>query len=118
MLSAVRDFIEEDEKITCVSFNSTDWCILTQKKFKCSSPEMSDFILRAFEIYGEVQYVFVGPQNTVVTCKSSAVWTQKVSKQFYNALTNSDFTPTIIKYFYDGSYFFANPAEGRCTFSF
>ena len=119
LMEAVDDFLQAGEKILSISFNKDDdWCVLTQKKFKCSSTEMSDFVLRAFELYGNVNYVFVGPNNTIVTCESSAVWTNKVSKTFYKKLTESDFTPTVIKYFYDGSYFFANPAEGRSTFSF
>lgn len=119
LMEAVNDFLKAGERILSISFNKDDdWCVLTEKKFRCSSVEMTDFVLRAFELYGNVNYVFVGPQNTIVTCESSAVWTNKVSKEFYSKLTESDFIPTVIKYFYDGSYFFANPAEGRSTFSF
>ncbi|MCR4735904.1 MAG: hypothetical protein K5829_12970 [Treponema sp.] len=119
LIAAVNDFLQAKEKILSISFNrNDDWCVLTEEKFKCSSTEMTDFILRAFELYGDVKYVFIGPNNTIVTCENSAVWTKKVSKEFYAKLTESEFTPTIIKYFYDGSYFFANPAEGRSTFSF
>lgn len=119
MMEVVREFLNDGEKILSISFNANnDWCVLTEKKFKCSSKEISDFVLRAYELYGNIKYVFIGPLNTIVTCESSAVWTNKVSKIFYNKLTEADFTPTVIKYFYDGSYFFANPAEGRSTFSF
>ena len=119
LMEAVNDFLQAGEKILSISFNQDDdWCVLTEKKFKCSSTELSDFVLRAFELYGDVKYVFVGPVNTIITCENSAVWTKKVSKEFFTKLTESDFTPTVIKYFYDGSYFFANPAEGRSTFSF
>lgn len=119
LMNTVKDFLDKDEKILSISFNADDdWCVLSETKFKCSSKEMSDFVLRAFELYGNVKYVFVGPLNTIITCENSAVWTKKVSQEFYDKLTNADFIPTVIKYFYDGSYFFANPQEGRSTFSF
>ena len=104
------------EGVQCVSFNSRgDWCVIGPNSWACS-PSVRPLLDEAKYSYGFIHYVHITNTTTVVTCEngyySSVGWSVPIMQYVTSKLDEISWIPTILKVFYDGTYFMANQAIG------
>lgn len=110
------------EGVQCVSFNSRgDWCVIGPNSWACSA-SVRPLLDEAKYSYGFIHYVHITNTTTVVTCEdgyySSVGWSVPIMQYVNSKLDEISWTPTILKVFYDGTYFIANQAIGVWEFFF
>lgn len=104
------------EGVQCVSFNSRgDWCVIGPNSWSCSA-SVRPLLDEARYSYGFIHYVHITNTTTVVTCEngyySSVGWSVPIMQYVNSKLDEISWIPTILKVFYDGTYFMANQAIG------
>ncbi|MCQ2591860.1 MAG: hypothetical protein MJ188_03670 [Treponema sp.] len=116
VVEQTKALVAQGDVILGISFNDYgEYCIVTDKHYNCSSQAILDFVKSVQDSYGDVCYVHVGSNNIIVSCVNGLNWTNSVSENFYNNLTQLTFQPTVIKYFFDESFSITNPDEVHGT---
>ena len=116
-IDAINAECNEYDKINCISFNDYgDWTVIGEKTFYASSAVLNQINI-AKDAYGFVEYVNVTNDAFLVVCsngyRSSIGFDAPIMKKLSSALDTINFTPKIVKLFYDGSYFIGSQDVNR-----